>query len=243
MFSKIFKILLTLILISYTTVVYSSDGATNLLSTADSLFEQKQYTESLELYELLLQNGFYTPRALARLSLIYEGLGDYTYALHYLNLYYSKIPDKNILKKMDELASRYNLVGYEYNDLVFFISLYHRYYTAIILAFLAASVLSLFYFYIKYRNNKKLGFRPLLFMFILGLAYLLSNYDIVPQRAIIKRETILMSAPSAGATLLGDINKGHRVVINNKQDIWCEISWQNKIVFVREDNLLFTSNK
>jgi hypothetical protein len=243
MFRKIFGILLTFILISYTSDVYGSENTLKTLTSADSLFEKKQYTESMELYERFLHAGFYTPRMLIRLSLIKEGLGDYTYALYYLNLYYAKIPDKSVLKKMDELAARYNLEGYDYNDLVFFISLYDQYYTYIIIAFLSASALFLLYLYVKRREKKGMGLRPLLFMFILGAVYIISNYNIIPSKAIINSDASLMSAPSAGAELIGQINKGHRVTIQGKDDIWCKIKWHDKTAYVRENNLLFVDSK
>ena len=243
MFRKIFRILLTFILIVYASAAYSSENSLKILVSADSLFEKKQYTESMDLYERCFHNGFYTPRMLIRLSLIKEGLGDYTYALYYLNVYYTKIPDKNVLKKMDELAGRYNLEGYEYNDLVFFISLYHKYYIYIILSFLAASLLFLIYLYIKKRKKSGMGLRPLLFMFILGTVYIISNYDIIPERAIVNNDSSLMSAASPGSELVGHIKKGHRVTIKSRKDIWCKIEWHGKIVFVRENSLLFLKQK
>lgn len=243
MFRKIFGILLTFILIVYASAVYASENSLKTLFSADSLFEKKQYTEAMEQYERCFHEGFYTPRMLIRLSLIKEGLGDYTYALYYLNVYYTKIPDKSVLKKMDELASRYSLEGYEYNDLVFFISLYHRYYIYIIFSFLIASLLFLIYLYLKKRGKSGLGLRPLFFMVILGAIYIISNYDIMPQRAIVNNDASLMSAPSPGSELIGHIKKGHRVTIKSRKDIWCKIEWHGKIAFVRENSLLFVKQK
>ncbi len=243
MFSKIFRILLTFIIISYTSAVYGSENTIKIIGSADSLFEKKHYTESMELYERCFHSGFYTPRMLIRLSLIKEGLGDYTYALYYLNLYYSNIHDKSVLKKMDELASRYNLEGYDYNDLVFFIALYDRYYTYVVFAFLTASALFLFYLYLMKRRKRTLGLRSLLFMVILGAVYIISNYNIIPGKAIISNDASLMSAPSAGAELIGQINKGHRVTIRRHMDIWYEIKWHGKTAYVRENNLLFVEKK
>lgn len=236
---KLLIILLTFIINNYTSDVYANNDISKNLNSADSLFEKKHYTESMELYEHFFQAGFYTPRMLIRLSLIKEGLGDYTYSLYYLNLYYSNMHDKSVLKKMDELAARYNLEGYDYNDLTFFISLYDRYYNYVVLAFLVASALFLFYLYIVRRKREKMTLRLLLFALILGTTYMISNYDIIPEKAIISNDTSLMSAPSAGAELVGEINKGHRVTILGHVDIWYEITLHNKTAYVRENNLLF----
>jgi hypothetical protein len=238
MFGKIFKILLTFIIIYYSSAVYGIENPAKIIASADSLFEKKQYTESMELYEQFFHSGFYTPRMLIRLSLIKEGLGDYTYALYYLNLYYVKIPDKSVLKKMDELAARYNLQGYDYNDLVFFISLYDEYYSYIVIAFLITSLLFLGYLYLKWREKSGMGLRPLLFMVILGAVYMISNYNIIPEKAIVNSDAPLMSAPSAGAELIGHINKGHRVTIRGQNDIWRKIYWNDKTAYILENNLL-----
>ena len=237
--SNLFKILLTFGIIYYSSALYGEDFNLKLVHSADSLFEKKQYTESMEFYEECFQSHYYTPRMLIRMSLIKEGLGDYTYALYYLSQYYYKIHDKSVLKKMDELASRYNLEGYDYNDLLFFNSLYDRYYNYVILAFLASSSLLLFYIYLM--RNKRRGkiLRPLIFILILGTVFTLSNYSILPEKAIISNDAALMSAPSAGAELIGKINKGHMTNSIGKEDIWCKLNWHGKTVYIRENNLLF----
>ena len=238
---KLFKLLLTLFIIYYSSEVYGEKNLQNSLHSADSLFEKKQYSEAMEFYEEYFQAGFYTPRMLIRLSFIKEGLGDYTYALYYLNQYYYKIHDKSVLKKMDELAARYNLVGYDYNDLVFFISIYERQYNYVVLSTMITLVLFLFYIYSRSVKKKKIALTALIFVFCLGSAYCIVNYTIIPKKAIISKNAPLMSAPSAGAELVGQINKGHRVTIIKKNDIWYEIKWQNKSVYIRENNLLFVT--
>jgi hypothetical protein len=176
---------------------------------------------------------------LIRLSLIQEGLGDYTLSLYYLEVYYSKIPDREVLKKMDELASRYNLEGYDYNDLVFFVSLYKEYHNYIIIAFLGASVFYLLYLFIKKKRGRNVGIRTVFFMLILGAIYILSNYDIIPPRGIVNKDAVLMSAPSAGSDRIGHINKGHRLSIRSRNDIWCKVVWRGQVAYIRENNLLF----
>ncbi|MCU0429621.1 MAG: SH3 domain-containing protein [Cytophagaceae bacterium] len=176
---------------------------------------------------------------LTRLSLIHEGLGNYTMALYFLDVYYSKIPDQEVLRKMDELASRYNLEGYDYNDLVFFISLYKEYRTYLVILFLISSLMFLLYLYLRKRQEGKVGWRPIFFMIILGAIYLLSNYDIVPSKGIVNKDAVLMSAPSAGSDRLGVINKGHRLTIRTQQDIWCKVQWHGQVAYIRENNVLF----
>jgi hypothetical protein len=238
MLAKIFKIFITILLISSHSKLYAEFSFENKLISADSLFEKKRYTQSYELYEEIFKSNQYTPRMLIKMALIKEGLGDYTYALYFLNLYYSYIPDRAVLKKMEELASKYNLEGYDYNDLVFFISLYHEYYQYIVISFLMASGLFLLYVMMKKVRKKSMGFRPLFFMVILGLVYLVSNYNLIPSKAIVNNDAALMSAPSAGAERIGIIDKGHRVTLRGQEDIWYKIKWHGKTAYVRANNLL-----
>jgi len=238
MFRKILIILLTFILNYYAPVVYAEINIISKLHNADSLFTQKQYTESMDVYENMLHSGFYTPRMLIRLSLIKEGLGDYTYALYYLNQYYSKKPNKQVLKKMDELAGRYNLKGYEYNDLEFFMSYYDRYYRYILFVFIAICAMLLLFTFFKIRNKKTFKSIAVLLL-LLGVTFYLTNFGIHSKKAIVRNDVSIMSAPSAGADLIGHTTKGHRIVVLGQEDIWCKIKLQDKIGYVREHNLLF----
>jgi hypothetical protein len=211
------------------------------LLKADSLFEAKKYTQSFEIYKNILETSEqFSPRMLLRMGFIKEGLGDYTAALYYLNLFYSFNPDKEVLKKMEEIASRYKLSGYNYSDLEYFISLYNEYYYYIITFFLMAAVSFYLYFIIKKTSNSKLGFDlPLLFMVILSAAYYLTNHSLTPPKGILTNDhTPLMSSPSGAADLVDFAGKGHRVTLLGKEDIWYKILWNDEPAYVREINLV-----
>src|SRR4051812_48821245 len=85
-----------------------SQGTFEQLHKADSLFDSKKYIESFEIYHQILDSSDqYSPRMLKKMAFIKEGLGDYTSALYYLNLFYSSNPDNEVLKKMEELGLKY----------------------------------------------------------------------------------------------------------------------------------------
>ncbi|MBX9852110.1 MAG: SH3 domain-containing protein [Cytophagaceae bacterium] len=175
------------------------------------------------------------------MAFIKEGLGDYTAALYYLNLYYNYNPNKKVLKKMEELAAKYKLSGYRYTDLEYFISLYNQYYHYIIFFFLAFALSYYLHLLIKKLRRKKIGLRPLIFIFILGTAYLLTNYNIIPPKGIIRKSgTLLMSAPSAASVPIATIDEGHRVMILEKKDVWYRIIWEDKSAYILEYNLWVT---
>src|SRR5688500_5325176 len=86
------------------------------LQTADSLFQAKRYTQSLEHYEEILRQKQYTPAMLLKMAYVYEGLNQIGSAMYYLCRYHIATNDKTVLAKMDELATKYNLEGYETTD-------------------------------------------------------------------------------------------------------------------------------
>ena len=84
---------------------------------------------------------------LLKMAFIKEGLGDYTNALYYLNLYYLKTYNKRVLKKMENLAEQNKLSGYNYDDVEFFLNIYHKFQFQIDLLIL--TLILLFYFQLK----------------------------------------------------------------------------------------------
>jgi uncharacterized protein YgiM (DUF1202 family) len=210
------------------------------LHEADSLFASQKYTDSFVIYENLLNNSDqFSLRMLLKMAFIKEALGDYTSALYYLNMYYRYQPNKKVLRKMEELAARYKLSGYRYTDLEYFISLYNQYYYYIIFFFISFALTFYLYLIIKKLRKKKMGLRPLIFIIILGSAYYITNYNIIPPKGIISQsDTYLMSAPSAASEPITVTDKGHRVVILGKEDVWYKIKWENQTAYILQSNLL-----
>jgi uncharacterized protein YgiM (DUF1202 family) len=218
---------------------YSQSYESRLVK-ADSLFSAQQYTHALTLYQDILENSdHFSLQMLLKMALVKEALGDYTSALYYLNLYYKYNPNKMVLKKMEELAGKYKLTGYRYTDLEYFISLYNQYYYYIVFFFLAFALSYYVYLVVKKVRNRRLGLRPLLFIIILGSAFYLANFEIIPPKGIIsKSNTYLMSSASAASEPLALIDKGHRVMILDKQDIWYRILWEDQTAYILESNLV-----
>src|SRR5690349_10485916 len=97
------------------------------LSQADSLYDKKQYIQSLDQYREILAQGEYTPAMLLKMAYVEEGLNHAGKALYYLNLYYLATSDKGALDKMEELATKFDLDGYESSDSDVILSFYHDY--------------------------------------------------------------------------------------------------------------------
>ncbi len=212
-----------------------------LLNKADSLFTQKKYTESYDLYQqLFTQAEVYTPGMLLRMAFIREGLGDYTQALFYLNLYYRQTANKAALRKMDDLADEYNLIGYEFNDLEYFLSIYHRHFATIIYFLLTIALLWVGYmtYFKRKKNQKPVGWAVGFVVLMLGIIYLINFGDRYRKAIISTTNSFLMEAPSAGANLVEVVDEGHRVLVIGEHDVWTKIKWNDKTAFIRKNHLM-----
>lgn len=211
-----------------------------LLETADSLFAERQYTESYKLYEQLYQKmGEFSPSMLLKMAFIEEGLGDYSNALYYLNEYYLATSDERVIRKMQDLSAEHNLKGYNYDDYDLFINFFRSYHYVILYGLLTVAIVGLAYFAIwgKQKSDKPYGF-GISYVIILGLLFFLANYSIGPRQAIITADnTYIMKGPSAGAEVIHISEKGHRVKVNGQKDIWTKIEWDGQTAFVRQNNL------
>jgi tetratricopeptide (TPR) repeat protein len=213
--------------------------ATFRLQQADSLYEKKQYTQSLEHYQAILERNEYTPSMLLKMAYIEEGLGRIGQALYHLDRYYLSTNDKLVIDKMDELATKYNLKGYEYTDATLALSFYHDYRASISIALAALAVffLSLFFFWRK-RGKRLIATGAVLFIVIVLLAVHINIGEKIATGIIGEPNTYLMEGPSAGASVVSVVNAGHRLEITGKQDVWYRVKWNENTVWVRDHNLL-----
>lgn len=214
------------------------------LHTGDSLFKAKKYTQAFNIYDTLFtKHQIYTPRSFLKMAYIKEGLGQYAKTLYYLDYYYQVNPDKAVLKKMEKLAEKHNLEGYEYNDSNYFSMLYHKYdYWIYVFLTIICGLFFLNYIYHAVHKNKRAlkAATSVIIAVIITFTYtnhanalLLSRKGIV-----IQDNTLIMKGPSAGSTLLKRVDKGHRLKILGNQDIWYKIVWKGETGYVRKDNLL-----
>ena len=212
----------------------------DLLSSGDSLFKAGKYTESFEDYETLLGiYNQYTPQMLLKMAFIKEGLGDYTNTLYYLNLYFLEKADRSVIDKIANLAIKHDLKGYKMSDNEYFSALFRQYYLYIFGGFLAIGLLLLFMM-IKNTKRQKEALAPgMLLLTLTAIFFLSGNIFLNTSKAIVaKNNTLMMNAPSAGATLVSKIETGHRVEILDKEDIWYKISFNNKEGYIRDSQLL-----
>ena len=221
---------------------FSSPPLTNgdLLASADSLFEMRQYTESFKLYDQLFhEDQVVSPAVLLRMAFIQESIGDHSEALYYLNEYFMLTADEAALQKMQQLSEQHNLQGYAYTDYSLFSNYFREYRHLIIYVLIALLMAGLIY---RVLTAKQLAGKPygwgVAYLMLLILLLWVTNFSWHPQQAIIMNDhTYIMSAPSSGAKVVYISEKGHRVEINGQEDVWTRIVWQGEPAFVRKANL------
>lgn len=174
-----------------------------------------------------------------KMAYINEGLNSIGSAMYYLNLYYAATGDKSVLRKMDELAAKFDLEGYETTDADRFWTFYrenHVYLSVVI----AASIILLVSF--MYHTRMRLHSRPIgsAIAVIAAVFVLFLHQFYAEQRTrgiTAQPSTYLMAGPSAGASVLDVVGDGHRVVVIGKKDVWLKIRWDDEVAYVKENSV------
>lgn len=211
-----------------------------MVAEADSLFQQKKYTESFDIYEQIIrEKRLASPAMLLKMAYIKEGLGNTSDALYYLNLYYLNTADKSVLAKMEELADKEGLEGYEYSDFEFAKTIFYKYFNEIIGVLAALSIL--LFALMVYRKMKSQQ-QPMVIGITLTLMLILLFYTLnfgknYNQALISSSNTYIMDGPSAGAEVLAIVEKGHRVSWSSGKDVWAQIEWKGQKGYVKENKL------
>lgn len=216
-----------------------AESAPESLYKADSLFTKKQYTQSFEIYQELKANGFHSPAMLLKMAFIQEGLGHVSLSLYYLNLYYLASGDEQALNKMDEVAAKNRLEGYAHSNtthLLFNLNKY-RFHVSLTLLALAILLLALQY---RFVNKKSTSVSPAIFaMLVLLVLASHVNFSLAQPAAIISNSnTYLMTGPSAGASVVTQINEGHKLKVTDKKDVWLKVEWLDQVAYVKETQVL-----
>lgn len=209
------------------------------LQTADSLFQVKRYTQSLEHYEEILRQRQYSPAMLLKMAYVYEGLNQRGSAIYYLNLYHIATNDDTVLEKIGEIATKYDLDGYEVTDFDRFWSFYldNHLYLSIALAALMILLLSIMY-HTRMRLHARPVASPIAVAFLAILLFAHQQYGSARARGIIAdAATYVMDGPSAGASVIDIVGDGHRVDVLGKKDVWLKIRWDEDIAYVKENSI------
>jgi hypothetical protein len=210
------------------------------LQKADSLFSQKRYTQSVDVYRSLFDNGTYTPAMLLKMAYVEEGLNHISLAAYYLNLYYLATYDETVLSKLNELAEKNKLEGFATTDSDWALALFRKNQYVIILSSFIATLLFMILAIVKRLRFKQQAWGALVACCLFSIATLVILYDsTTASYAIVGRNnSYLMEGPSAGASVLTILRDGHKVKITGKKDVWVKVKVGEKEGYIKEGNLL-----
>lgn len=228
---------IVMILTSRTVTAQSSSFQ---LKTADSLYNAGRFTQSYEHYSEILARKEFTPGMLLRMAYIQEGLGNVGTAMYHLNLYFLATNDPAVTEKMEQLAAKFNLVGYEADDSERFLIFYHDQYRYITIGLAAIIVLMLS---LMFYTRMRLHIRPVVsgiffIVFVVALAVHINLGQRVDRGILISQTNYIMEGPSSGAPVVAITTGGHRVEVVGKRDVWLKIVLDGRTAFVRDRTLL-----
>jgi len=221
---------------------YSSpaESSHESMKQADSLFKAKLYTQSFDLYHNLFLEKKYSQATLLKMAFIQEGLGHLSQSLYYLNLYYLASGDEQALSKVNEVAKKNNLEGYESNQIPPLYKVLQDNYSTIIGVLAASAIFCLSFLAYQQRKTKKRPFvLAFVSLFFLGLLFLFVNFSSAPKQGIITTAPVyLMKGPSSGASVAAIVEEGHRLSMIGQEDVWLKVEWRDEEVFIKNNQLL-----
>ncbi len=206
------------------------------VQVADSLFEEKKFTESFEIYKAIYEIGEHaSPAMLLKMAYIREGLGDESGALYYLNTYYLQTNNERVFVKMEDLADQNDLEGYEHSEQDWFYNIYHKYYYHLLIVLLVMTlILFAVVLYKKMKHEKNAYYTWFGGLTTTILLLLITNFgNEYKQGILVKKDAYIMSAPSASADVLDISKAGHRIQILGQEDVWLQIQWGDQIGYVK----------
>ncbi|MDH5379568.1 MAG: hypothetical protein OEW75_01870 [Cyclobacteriaceae bacterium] len=218
---------------------FTQQENTFLLHKADSLFEIKRFTQSLDLYSELYRQNIYSPAMLLKMAYISEALKKKPETMYFLNAYYLSSGNQRTLTKMNEMAEKWEISGYEPDTNDIFYGFYYQYYNQIVLASFAFTALSfLLIIYLKKKNRTKTYAAGILFMMAITILFYLANYGSHYNKGVLFTDNVpAMAGPSPASKPLTRLHQGQRLVILKKNPDWTQIKWDGKPVYVRTHHI------
>ncbi|MBL7834863.1 MAG: hypothetical protein JNK18_12965 [Cyclobacteriaceae bacterium] len=238
--NRVLKIVKLSVFLLFFGTIAAAQTNNPLLVRADSLFAQKRYIQSLELYRKLFDDHRYTPAMLLRMAYVEEGLNNVSQSAYYLNLYYLATQDQDVLKKLEELATKNRLEGYSTDESDRLLSFYltHRDLITWVLLGLAVLTMAIALTQRLMMKNKPVG-EFVALCIVSGLLIMHLSQPALFEKAIIsKNNTYMMNGPSAGASVMAVVRDGHRVDVLGTKDIWTKVRLGESEGYVRTSSLL-----
>lgn len=209
------------------------------LDSAEAAFSGGNYLKALDLYEKLLDEGYYSEVSLYRMAFLNEQLQNFPAAIYCLKRISQDFGGKHLSEKIVQLMQKNGSASYLTDELwTGYYLLWHRYGWIVWLAFFLSG-LALAALFVLYMSRENPAYKTALFfsgpLFGIVAIGLLLHLFFAPQRAVILNSTAFYSAPAYSSEYRQfGLSTGETVTISSRKDIWCEIRAGEKVFWVPE---------
>jgi hypothetical protein len=199
------------------------------LQAADQSFDKQEFTVSLEAYQGLYEEGFFTERMLYRLAFMNENLKNYPESIYYLKKAAQEFGNEDSESKIKQMmqmnGSTRVFTEDGWNSYFLFYNRYGIYFWiafAVLAIGLAASLLI--------KNRKPNSFRSVGLvtgwsLFTVLAVFFIHHIFFSPHRAVLMEKTSFYDFPGyAGHSLPKVFSLGETVAITDEQDIWAKVA-------------------
>ncbi len=208
------------------------------IKLADSLFRSKQYTQSLEVYQSLFNEKKYSPAMLLKMAYIQEGLGKIGQTLYYLKLYHLATDDEQAVRKMEELAEKFKLSGYDSNDASKLQQWIDKKIMIVKVGLAIVLLLISYILFIRRRKEQRPWFLVGVIILVSASVFYLNNFYLNNSVIVNSDRTYLMEGPSSGAPVAVILAEGNQLQLLGHNDVWLKVKWMDKIVYVKNSAVL-----
>jgi len=227
-----------LITISFFFFYLDCGAKSQQIELADSLFRSKQYTQSLEVYQTLFNDQKYSPAMLLKMAYIQEGLGRIGETLYYLKLYHMATDDEQALRKMEELAGKFGLSGYDSNDASRVLQWIDKKILIVQVGLVVVLLLISYAMFVGRKMEQKPWLAASAIIFVSASIFYLNNFYSSSSVILNSDRTYLMEGPSSGAPVAGILAEGNQLQLLDHTDVWLKVKWMDKIVYVKNSSAL-----
>lgn len=212
----------------------------NINRSADSLFSAGAYQEAADIFEQMLADGKpATDGMLLKLAYAYEKKGNIPRLLYFLQVYFDRHPEEQVLRRMSEIASANGLTGYETDDLNYFYLFYKQYGYYLLLLLLGLGLFVFLVLVSKMFQKEKILRRHkwAVLLYLIGMMVFVNLPEGYQSGVTSHDKVLLRNEPSGAAPVTETIGRGHKVSILGSSDIWLRILWNNQFYYIRKDNI------
>lgn len=229
------KIIIIIPILFFSFSVFGQKYVPMLLRQGDSLYNARQYVQSLKCYREISREGQNTSAMWLKMAYIHEGLGQISETMYCLEKYKKLTMDGNVQEKILLLANRHNLSGYEPSK-DYWEGAWQKF-LPWIASFLMAIVVLLFVLFVRETKKGSPSIDAVAAMVITMILLIAVTLRAEPYRLGIlnaSSPTYLMNAPSSGANVVAQVPDGHRVRIIGEYDVWLKVFWEKQELYIRK---------